>query len=346
MPALRPSGRLPAGRLLFIVLMSVWVAAPVLAQSSETREEFSEQARNIRSLWLGLQDQISGVRVKVSEDAYVGARFEDTDLHWFRTGIAFEGAVPILDQRGGFAMSLSTAVLVPDADGSTGIADLRGSPNDPFDEFLDSALRIGGRFELGYDFEAAFTTGLSARHEVGAEFEDSLAFGGSISLDYRRADWLRLRLGVGVGTGIDRDGFTVSPVFRLRVRPVQGVWLETDATSGRIEWDASSHLTLSLFGGIDSKRFLLAYRGETLDAGSIELRKSEVGVGLRMRVGSKLRIKIETAVVLGQRLSFVDENHQTIDALDTNEPSAALRIAFDWRPPLPAQAVPNPNEVR
>jgi len=207
-------------------------------------------------------------------------------------------------------------------------------------------LRLGGRFDLGYDLEAVVTTGLSARHEIGAEFKDSLAYGGSLALDYRRGEWLRLRLGVGLGTGIDRDGLAVSPVFRLRIRPIPGVWLETDATSGRIEWDQSSRLTLSLFGGVDSKRFRLAYRNEAFDTGSLEVRRSEVGVGLRIRLGSKVRIKIETAVVLGQHLSFVDENRRTIDALDTNEPSAALRVAFDWRPALPPSAEPRPRGGR
>ena len=339
------SRRLVKGWLLVVVLTSAWNAAPALAQSGETREEITEQARNIRSLWLGFQDQIAGVRVRLSEDAYVGAEFEDTDLDWYRTGIAFEGALPLRDLNSGIAVSLSTAILIPVADGTTGIVDLRGPPNDPFDEFLDSAFRLGGRFDLGYDLEAVVTTGLSARHEVGAEFMDSLAYGGSLSLGYRRGEWLRVRLGVGLGTGIDRDGLTVSPVFRVRIRPVQGVWLETDGTSGRIEWDQSSRVTLSLFGGVDSKRFRLAYRNEAFDAGSLELRKSEVGVGLRIRVGSKIRIKIETAVVLGQHLSFADENRQTVDSLDTNEPSAALRVAFDWRPP-PAPPEPRPSAVR
>jgi hypothetical protein len=328
------------GWVLLVVLIDAWSAAPALAQSDETREEIAEQARNIRSLWSGFQDQIAGVRVRFSEDAYVGAQFEDTDLDWYRTGIAFEGALPVPNQRSGLAVSLSTAVLVPVADGSTNIVDLRGSSDDPFDPFLDSAFRLGGRYDLGYDLEAVVTTGLSARHEVGAEFKDSLSYGGSVSLDYRRGEWLRLRLGVGLGTGIDRDGLTVSPVFRLRVQPMPDVWIETDATSGRIEWDQSSRVTLSLFGGVDSKRFRLAHRNEAFDSGSLEVRKSEVGVGFRIRVGSKIRIKIETAVVLGQHLSFVDENRRTIDALDTNEPSAALRIAFDWRPPLPARSAP------
>jgi hypothetical protein len=294
-----------------------------------------------RSLWLDFQERIAGVRVRLSEEAYLGARYDDTELYWTRTGLSIAGALPILNSRNGLAVSFSTAVVTPLADGSTNFLDLPGASDDPLDPLLDSSLGLGGQLDIGRGFGLALYARLSARHEIGAELASALTGGGSFAVDYRRGGWLRLRLGVGLGTAIDRAKLRASPVFRLRIRPIPRVWIETDITSGRIEWEVSSRLELSVFGGVDSTRYRLAERGGTVGSGSLELRKSEVGIGIRTRFGRTFRLGIEAAVVLGQHLTVSDDNRRTVDARDTREPSAALRISFEWRAPRPIESQRN-----
>ncbi|HEB88444.1 MAG TPA: hypothetical protein ENI85_02645 [Deltaproteobacteria bacterium] len=305
---------------------------PAQGDTSETQEEILEQDRTLRGLWLGFQDRVAGIRLRAMEEVETGARYDDTNLDWVWTGLSIQGALPLPDPRRGLAVSFSTRVLTPIVRGSTRFVDLPGSPDDPFDPMLDSALRVGGHIGFGRGFGLALGAGLAARHEIGADLKSALAVGGSIALEYRREDWLRVRLGVGMGTGIDRARLAASPVFRMRIRPRPDLWLEVGASGGRIEWAISPRLELSLFGGIDSRRYRLDERGGRLGAGSIEIEKSEVGMGIRARVGRTLRVRGETAVVLGRRISILDEDRRSVDARDTREPSVALRIFIEWRP--------------
>jgi hypothetical protein len=319
------------------VLLSVCLvhAPPARAQTTERQEQILEQARFGRDLWLELRERLAGLRIRGEQDFLLGARYDDTDLDWLRSGLAFGGGIPIGSRFDGIAFSLSTAVVDPIVDGSPNILDLPDTDDDPFDPLLDSAFGLGTRFELPLHFDVEINAGLAARHEIGAQLSSALATAGSVALGYRRGEWLRLRLGVGLGSTIERADLKVSPVFRLRVRPVPGVWLETDGTTGRIEWQATPRIELSLFGGVDSKRYRLAKRGPTIEAGSLELAKSEVGLGVRMPLPGDLRLQLQTAVVLGQRITLFDEDRNEIDARDTREPTFGLRLRLAWEPPAP-----------
>lgn len=326
--------RSAAPQLGLLLALSVALATPVRADDVNRRQEqIFEQARVNRGLWLNIRDRLAGIRIRVDEGADFGAQFDDSELDWLRTGLALEGGIPIGGPDQGIAVTLSSAVVNPIVDGSTSFLQVPGSDDDPFDPMLDSTLGIGGRFEIGRGFNGELNAGLSARHEIGAEFESALIAGGSFAVGYRYSNWLRLKVGVGLGTSIDRAKLTASPVFRLRLRPMPGVWLETDGTSGRIEWEVYPDFEVSLFGGIDSKRYRLAKRGPIVEAGSLELEKSEVGAGVRTRIGRYLRVRVQAAVVLGQHLTLLDEDRDTIDARDTREPSGALRVSIEWQAP-------------
>jgi len=328
--------RLAGLQFTFLLIVAMTIAAPADADVNERQEQIFEQARVGRSLWLDIRDRISGLRVRIDEGADLGAQFDDSELHWLRSGLSLEGALPIGGPDRGIAVSFSTAAVNPIVDGSRDFLQVPGDEDDPFDTMLDSTFGLGGRFEIGWGFNGELNAGLSARHEVGAEFESALTAGGSFAVGYRYENWLRLRLGVGLGTSIDRAKLTASPVFRLRLRPMPGVWLETDGTSGRIEWEVYPQLELTLFGGVDSKRYRLAARGQTVGAGSLELKKSEVGLGIRTNLGRSLRLRIQAAVILGQHLTLVDEDRNIVDARDTREPTGAIRLSLEWQVPKPS----------
>lgn len=329
-PARTLAGALAWSATLALLLVG---SAPARAQTTEEQEQILEQARFGRDLWLGLRDRLTGLRVRAEQDFLLGARYDDTGLDWLRSGISLGGGIPIGSRFEGIAVSLSTAVVDPVVDGSPDILDLPGTDDDPFDPLLESSLGLGTRFDLPLRFNVEINAGISARHEIGAEFSSALATAGSLAVGYRYGSWLRLRLGVGLGSTIERADLTVSPVFRVRIRPVPGVWLETDGTAGRVEWQATPRLQLALFGGVDSKRYRLAKRGPTLEAGSLELAKSEVGLGLRTPLSRDLRFQLQTAIVLGQRITLLDEDRDEIDARDTREPTFALRLRIDWAVP-------------
>ncbi len=302
------------------------------AQSDSTREQIAERAREERGLGFAFDQPIPAIRVRANQATYTGAEFDGKDLHWFGGQLIVDAGGPIGRRGLDVGVSASTALVVPVVDGSTNLLVAPGSTNDPFDEFLDSSLQLGARLRVGKSFSFAATSGVSARHEIGVTIRDAILVGGSLSGEYRRADWLRLRLGLGLGTGLDDDEVSVSPVFRLRLRLQPGLWLETDATRGRLEWDATSKTQLSLFGGLDNRRYRLSRRGPVVRKGSLKIRKSEVGLGFVHRFGRRLRLRGEAAVVLGQHLSLRNEDGDTVDSADTNEPSAAFRLTVDWRP--------------
>lgn len=310
-------------------------AGPAFADVDESEEQILEQARTSQGLWDTVQDSIAGLRVKLSEDVNAGAEYGDTGVDWYRTGLSLEGALPIRKLDTGFGISLSSAVISPVIHGSSQLFDLPGTNDDPLDNLLDSSLRTGLLVEVGHGFSLAVNSGLSARHEIGADLQSALVVASSFGIDYRRNNWLRLQLGVGLGTSIDRADLRVSPVFRIRVRPVQGVWIEAGPNGGQIEWAATDRIDLSLYGGIDSKRYRLSNRGGSVGAGSLELANSEVGIGIRTRVARDFRIRGEIGVLLGQHMTVVDDDGNTVDAVDTNEPSAAIRITIEWQTSRP-----------
>jgi hypothetical protein len=328
-PILGPRVALPLLSFLPVLLL----AAPVFADVDDTQEQILEQDRTSRGLWFALQEGIAGLRVRISEDVNAGAQYDDTSVDWFRTGFALQGALPIPTLASGLGLSASTAVVSPVVHGSSRLFDLPGAKDDPLDDLLDSALRAGVRIEIGKGFALAMGSGVSARHEIGADLQSALAVASSVGVAYRRSDWLRLQVGVGFGTSIDRAKLRVSPVFRIRVRPAPGVWLEASANEGRIEWQATERFELSLYGGIDSKRYRLSNRGGSVGAGSLELENSEVGIGIRTGIGRHLRIRGELGVFLGQHIAVLDDDGNTVDAKDTNEPSASIRVTLTWQTP-------------
>lgn len=319
-------------RGLLVLLISLCVALPVRADSSEDREQVTEQARTLRNLWFGFTDQLGGLRIRLVQASYVGSEYDDTRVDWQALGLAVSGAVPLPNRREALALSLSSNLAIPLVDGSNDFLTLPGTRDDPLDELLDSAIRLGGRIELGRGFELIASTSLVARHELDADFSDSLAGGGSLAFDYRRGRWLRLRLGAGVGTGLDSSKARVTPVFRLRLRPHPRVWLETDGTTGQIDWDVSRRLGLRLFGGIDEQRYRLARRSGAVGSGSLELRRHELGIGVIYRISRRIRARVEAVVVLGTHVSVLDRKRNTLDGRDSREPSGALRFSFAWRP--------------
>jgi hypothetical protein len=325
--------RIVAAQLALFLLGNGLAVAPAFGDADETQEQILEQDRTSRGLWDAFQRSIAGIRVRVSEDINAGSEYSDTRVDWYRTGLALDGALPIPSLSTGVGVSISSAVVAPVVHGSSELFDLPGANDDPLDDLLDSSLRAGAQIEIGRGFALALNSGFAARHEIGADLQSALAFGSSLGVSYRRDNWLRLQLGVGFGTNIDRANLRVSPVFRIRLRPIPRVWLEAGLNGGQIEWQATDRFELSLFGGIDSKRYRLSNRGGSVGAGSLELATSEVGIGARTRIGRHFRIRVDLAVLLGQHLSVRDDDGNTVDAKDTNEPSAAIGLTIEWQSP-------------
>ncbi len=307
-------------------------ASRAIADADDQQVGTAEVARLGRSVWRDFRDRLGGLRINASQSMHAGAEFDDTHLSWHGTGLGIDGALPIFGSEQVFAFALSSAIVLPETRGSSAFIDLGGAADDPFDPLIDSALRLGGRVDLGRGFASSLTAGLSARHEVGARFVNALIVGAGLALEYRRADWLRLRVGVGLSGDLDANQLEPSPVFRLRLRPHERVWLETDATSGKIEWQVSSRRQLHVYGGVDQRRYRLDDRRGAIGSGSLEFRTAEVGVGLRQRAGRRLRIEAEAAIVLEQRIAVLNRRGGTIDDRESRDPSALVRISIACTP--------------
>ena len=306
--------------------------APAIADDDVRQAETAEVARLGRTVWRGFRERLDGLRVTASQSMHAGAEYDDTHLSWHGTGIGVDGALPVFGSDQVFAFSASSAVVFPEARGSSDFIDLGGATDDPFDPLVDGALRVGGRVDLGHGFASTLTAGLSARHEIGARLGDALIAGGSFAFEYRLADWLHVRAGVGLAAELEANELSPSPVFRLRVRPVEGLWLEADTTSGKIEWEASSRQRLHVYGGVDQRRYRLDERAGTIGAGALEFRTAELGLGWRQDLGRRLRLTAEAALVLEQRITVLDRRGGTVDARESRDPSAVLRVSLAWTP--------------
>lgn len=321
-------------RGLVAIPFVAWVLPipPAIADDDVRQAETAEVARLGRTVWRGFRERLEGLRITASQSMHAGAEYDGTHLSWYGTGIGVDGALPIFGSDQVFAFSASSAVVLPEARGSSDFIDLGGATDDPFDPLVDSALRVGGRVALGHGFATMLTAGLSARHEIGARLGDALIAGGSFAFEYRHADWLRLRAGVGLAAELEANRLSPSPFFRLRVRPVERLSLEADATSGKIEWEVSRRQRFHVYGGVDQRRYRLDERAGAIGAGALQFRTAELGLGWRQDLGRRVRLSAEAALVLEQRITVLDRRGRTVDERESRDPSAFLRVSLAWTP--------------
>jgi hypothetical protein len=324
------------------LLVLIPVVVPILFASlsasasspAPTREQVTERTAAVRAIWSTLWATAASVRLGVDERLVSAGEFGGARARWFRTGASFEAGGPVT-KRASLGVSPSFAYETLHFDGSD---TFQSSPNtgrsSRFDEFLDAALRVGGSYRLDHGFGIELVTSANLRQETGADFGESLTVGGSLAGAYRRGKWLRLRLGLGIGSDLGDRRLRLSPVYRIQVRPHPKWTLEASGLNGAILWDPLPTLELGLLGGLDSTQYRLDRRKgppDGLGSGALQLRQTSVAFQVVYRYENWLRIRGDIGVALEQELSVLDEDGMDVDTRRDRDPSPLFGIRFELR---------------
>jgi hypothetical protein len=313
--------------------MLAFVAPTARAEDpAPSPEQLTERTEELRSVWSTFQSNIASLRFGIDERLVSAGVFDGARARWFRTGFSVEGGAPITDR---FQLGLSPTVAIESLsfDGSdTFASSLVGHRSTRLDDFLDAALRLGATYRFDHGFGAELLTSTTLRQERGAEFAESLIVGGGLGGSYRRGSWLRLRLGVGVGSDLGDGRLRVAPVFRVQLRPRPDLMFESSGLKGLIAWDVTRQLQLAVAGGLESTQYRLDRRRGPpvgLGSGALQRRQSRVALEADYRIRSWLRVRGDVGVALLQELTVLDEDGAEIDKREDHDPSPLVGIRFE-----------------
>ena len=316
--------------------IAITIACP-LAASAETAEPTTEQVtertRSFAALWELLRTRAAGLRIRADQDLISTGEFDGARLAWFRTAFAIEAGAPVSESLS-LAFSPAFAWEHLSVDGGDDFIVSQQQRDTRLKDFYESSFRIGARYRIDDSWGVEIVGAYSARHESGADYSDAGQAGGSLTVGYRRGSWLRLRLGLGLGSDIDDGALRVSPVFRVQIKPRPGWTLESSGLGARVEWETTRRLTLALGGQVDGTQYRLDRRGRP-PAGSgdatLQRRQAHVDLELTYRFHDKLRLRTGLGLVLDEELSLLDEDGFDVDSRRNRDPSVTVGVGLNFR---------------
>ncbi len=298
-----------------------------------TVEQVTERDVGLAALWQALRDGTAGMRVAVGQSLVSSGEFDGVRLSWFRTEAGIQGGIPLAEGFNlGIAPSFAWERLT--VDGNDDFVVSQSGRDIRFTDFYDTSLRIGASYTIDDEWAIEAVSGWSARHESGADVSDASQVGGSLAVNYRRGNWLRLRLGVGIGADLDDRQIRFSPVYRIVIRPAPGWSIESSGLGGSIEWEATSRMTLAIGGQANGTQYRLDRRGRPpTGAGDALLQRRQARVDLRWihRFTQNLRLRVGIGCVLDEELEVTDGDGVTTDTRRNRDPSVTLGVGLDLR---------------
>ncbi len=298
-----------------------------------TREQVTERTKGYLSVLEALRAGESGLRLRLEPALVSSGKFDGARIGWWRTGISVAGGLPLSERATlGISPSFAYEQLVSKRSDDF-IISAEGRDSDVAD-FIDAALNIGADYRFDGGFGAEIATRASVRQELGAAFDEALQIGGSLAGTYRYKKWLRLRLGVGLGTDIGDGKFRISPVYRIIIKPLGDLTLESSGLGGSAEWQATKKLALILSGGVDGTQYKLKRRARPpagLGDGSLQRRQTEIVLGAVYRARKWLRIAADLGFVVAQELQVLDQRGRVVDERTDDSLSPSFRLRFEFR---------------
>ena len=307
-----------------------WPLVAAAQRAEPTTEQVTERTRSFAALWDVLRARAAGLRIRADQDLISTGEFGGANLAWFRTAVSIEAGAPIGDSLSvAFSPAFAWEHLYVDGRNDFIVSQQRRDTR--LTDFYESSFRLGARYDLNDSWGFEVGSGYSARHESGADYNDAGQAGGSLAVSYRRGSWLRLRLGLGLGSDIADRELRFSPVFRIQIRPHPDWTIESSGLGATVEWQTTRRLALALGGHVDGTQYRLDKRGRpptgSGDA-TLQRRQAHIDLGLTYRLHDKFRLRTGIGLVLDEELSLLDEDGVDLDSRRNRDPSATFGIGL------------------
>lgn len=316
------------------IALAVTLPPSAAAQDRKpTTEQLTERTRSLTALWELLRSRAAGLRIRADQGLVSTGEFDGARLAWLRSAVSVEAGVPLGDSLS-VAFSPSFAWEHLWIEGSDDFNVSQDRRDTRLTDFYESSFRAGASYRIDENWGGEIVAAFSARHETGADYRDAGQAGGSLALTYQRGDWLRLRLGLGLGSDISDSRLRFSPVFRILIEPWPGWTLESSGLGATLEWETTQRLTLALGGHVDGTQYRLDRRGSP-PAGSgdatLQRRQTRLDLDLTYRLHEKLRLRAGLGVVLDEELSLIDEDGVDVDRRRNRDPSVTVGLGVVFR---------------
>ena len=269
-------------------------------------------------------------RIKLFSRAMYDGDFGSADVDWMR----FEGgiALPIpISRKLAINPSISGRGTFFDFDGNRSFLDAGQNPgDDPFDDLYSVRFRLEGRYLVDEDWAWLGAAWVSSKFESGADASEAFRPGGMVAVSHEFREGLTLVGGLGINEKFN-GGVKFAPF-------IQGAWqvndwfkIETTGLGLKATAKAGEGLRVSLFGGINSSRYLLDDRNDGpngVGEGWIRDRRFPLGVGLAWHINKMFRLRVEAGAMLEQKLTVIDENNDEFDveSMDSPAPFASIQL--------------------
>lgn len=175
-------------------------------------------------------------------------------------------------------------------------------------------------FDNGWSFLAI--PFISSDAESGADFSETISFGGISAAWYRFSDTLSLGLGVGFGTQLE-DSTSVFPLLVLDWQFAENWTLSTIPPEGlplgpgvSVRWDLRENFSLAFIYQFQSDEQRLDEDSLSAADGVGELRQNRITLAATHRFNRNLSLTAHAGITFGGELELSDSSGDTIEESD------------------------------
>src|SRR5262245_1021110 len=249
----------------FAAILAIVLAVPAHAKEKgkeEIESETPSPGQEAVPVPLGPR---TGIRVYGEEFINVGADFGPADASQFRSNLAIRSGLPLGESIALRATISGHASFFDYSGGENGL-ELELGGIDLFERLYGAQFGLGAVYRLPFERTffgvtptwSLFTEGrASLAWENGASLSDPVKGSGAVGVGFEIDPTFERALGVDVGSSIDDDRVSVSPVFGFRWRFCERARIESRGTGLLLAYDLTPELELQLRGSYESDRYRL-----------------------------------------------------------------------------------------
>ncbi|MGJ8726450.1 MAG: DUF6268 family outer membrane beta-barrel protein [Roseibacillus sp.] len=208
--------------------------------------------------------------------------------------------------------------------------------SDPWGEIHRNRIGIAAKGDLANGWSWLALPWLASNGESGADWGESLTFGGIGAAWYKVNDTLSLGVGAGFGTQLE-DDTSVFPIlvidwqfaenWTLSTLPPEGFRIGPGAS---IRWDAREDLSLSFIYQYQSDQHRLDQDSTTAANGLGELRQHRVALAATYRFNDNLSLTGHAGLTFGGEIELQNSSGNTLGENDFDS-SLVFGLEGSWR---------------
>jgi hypothetical protein len=247
------------------------------------------------------------------------------DVGVTRAGADLSVSVPLGERRSlGFGLGAMHSWY--EFDGATGFV----SSGEPWENITELDLSAVYRGPINESFGYLVGANVNASLESGADFSDSLTFGGRVGFTYAVSDTATIGLGVGVSSRLEDDAVVI-PFPVLSWQFAEGWRLHSYGSSRgsglAVSYSPCETWTLTLRGGFEAHEFRLDETGSTPD-GVGRSWHLPVEFLAAWKAHEQVTVKASVGVMAWQRYTLDDSAGNEIAEMDA-DPSVVFGVGVE-----------------